>query len=426
MRDALLSRIPKDWDITTSAKPTDVQRLFEKTIPTGIQHGTVTVMIDGEGYEVTTFRGEGAYSDGRRPDEIYFLTDVREDLARRDFTINAIAGDPLTDNIIDPFDGQGDLKRKLIKAVGDPRARFAEDGLRTLRACRFASMLEFAIDPVTANTIPYHISTFLKVSPERVFDEVSKMLMRSLRPSVGFRAMLETGLLEVVLPEIAAGYGMDQGPYHEFDVFGHTMRVVDYTPVKLTLKLAGLLHDSGKPQQRTWSDKKGHWIFYSHDEESAKIADRWLKRMRVSNDIREEVVKLVAEHMVMYNSSWTDASVRRWIKRVGVQRVSDLLDLHRADVAGQGNVVHVPSTLLLADELQARATQVLLPSSGKVALDVNAVAVSGDDIIQILGIKPGKTVGLVKKALLEIVLDRPELNTREQLEPLVIEIARRL
>lgn len=420
MRDVLMERIPSDWDIATSARPDTVIRLFPKVVPTGIQHGTVTVVLPDGSYEVTTFRGEGAYSDGRRPDSVFFLDRVEDDLARRDFTINAIAGDPLSGDLVDPFDGQGDIRRRLIRAVGNPDARFDEDGLRTLRAARFAAMLEFDVDLETEAAIPRHLATFGKVAVERKFDEIIKMLIRSPLPSRGFVIMLKTGLLEAVLPELAVTAGMEQNKYHEFDVFTHTMYAVDATPPRLTLKLAALLHDIGKPKARVWAEHRGEWAFYGHEEISAKLADAWLKKMKTSTELREEVVALVLFHHVKYKPDWTDVAVRRWIRKVGPCRVHDLLEFRRADIAGHGDTPYAPEHMRLVDALQEHVTVVM---SAQPALDVCNLAVTGDDIMRVLDVKPGRIIGQVKQALLELVLERPELNTQETLEALIPKVA---
>jgi tRNA nucleotidyltransferase (CCA-adding enzyme) len=423
MRDVLMEREPKDWDIATSALPNAVVQLFPRVVPTGIQHGTVTVVMFDGNYEVTVFRGEGAYSDGRRPDEIYFLDSVEKDLARRDFTINAIAGNPLTGEIIDPYDGRGDIERRVIRAVGNPNARFAEDGLRVLRAARFAAMLEFDLDPETALAIPLHLRTFAKVAVERKFDEIAKMLVRSPHPSVGLEIMLHIGLLAAVVPELMPTVELTQNKYHQFDVFGHTLFVVDDVAPQLTLRLAALLHDSGKPKARAWNEKNQDWTFYDHEDVSAKIASVWLKRMKVSTELHDEVVALVQHHLVLYSPSWTDAAVRRWVKRVGPCRVHTLLELARADARGQGDTPFTVECRAMVDELQERVDSVM---AGAPALDVCGLAVTGEDIMRVLNVQPGRIVGQVKNALLEIVLEQPELNTRETLEMLIPEVARKV
>lgn len=423
MRDVLMGREPKDWDIATSAHPNVVVNLFPKVVPTGIQHGTVTVVMPDGNYEVTVFRGEGAYSDGRRPDQIYFLDSIEKDLARRDFTINAIAGNPLTGDIIDPFGGQTDVENRVLRAVGDPNARFAEDGLRVLRAARFAAMLNFDLDPATAAAIPNHLRTFAKVAAERKFDEIAKMLVRSEHPSIGLTIMLHTGLLEAVVPELMPAVGLMQNKWHQFDVFGHTLFVVDDVAPHLPLRLAALLHDTGKPKARAWNEKNQDWTFYDHEDVSAKLASAWLKRMKVATDLHDAVVGLVQHHLILYTPDWTDAAVRRWVKRVGVCRVHDLLELARADARGQGNTPFTVECRRMVDELQAHVTSVMAEAP---ALDVCNLAVSGEDIMRVLSVKPGRIVGQVKNALLELVLEQPEMNTRETLEALIPEVARKV
>lgn len=423
MRDALMEREPKDWDIATSALPDVVVKLFPKVIPTGIQHGTVTVVMPDGSYEVTVFRGEGAYSDGRRPDEIYFLQNVEQDLARRDFTINAIAGDPLTGDIVDPFGGQADIDNRILRAVGDPNARFAEDGLRCLRAARFAAMLEFDLDPATAAAIPNHLRTLAKVSVERQFDEIAKMLIRSEHPSIGLIVMAQTGLLQVVLPELVPAVGMQQNRYHQFDVFTHTLVAVDTVVPRLPLRLAALLHDIGKPKARAWNEKNQDWTFYGHEEVSAKIASVWLRRMKVSTDLHDEVVALVLHHLILYSPDWSDAAVRRWVKKVGPCRVHDLLELANADIEGQGDTPFNAAKRQGVDELRERVTMIMAEAP---ALDVCNLAVTGEDIMRVLKVKPSRIVGQVKNALLDVVLEQPEMNTREILEALIPEAARKV
>jgi tRNA nucleotidyltransferase (CCA-adding enzyme) len=428
MRDALLGVPPHDWDIATSAPPNVVMGMFPKTIPTGIAHGTVTVVENGGSFEITTYRGEGPYSDGRRPDYVFAVQTIEQDLSRRDFTVNAIAGDPLTGEIRDPWGGLRDMQTRVLRAVGDPHQRFAEDGLRVMRAARFAAMLRYTVDPATEAAIPMHLATLARVSPERIFDELSKMLTRPVEPSIGLFLLARTGVMRLILPDLAAGIGMEQGPYHRYDVFEHTARAVDAAAPRLNVRLAALLHDSGKPRSRTWSPEKNHWIFYGHYDVSAEIADDWLQRMRTSTELRENVVTLVRHHEFQHTLGDSGSAIRRWIKRVGGSCVVwDLVDLRRADLQAQA-MPHVPQMLVALDEMAARVTEILTSSP---PVDVCTLAIKGEDIMRLLGVEPGrggggKLIGLVKKELVELVTEDPSLNTREALEPLVEEVARKV
>lgn len=423
MRDTLMGVPPHDWDVATKASPEVVMGMFPKAIPTGIQHGTVTVVENGGHYEITTYRGEGPYSDGRRPDYVFAVQTIEQDLSRRDFTVNAIAGDPLTGEIRDPWNGLADMRSRLLRAVGDPNARFSEDGLRVMRAARFAAMLGFQLDPATEQAIPRHLPILARVSVERIFDEISKMLTRSQRPSVGLFIMARTGIVAMLLPELAAGIGMEQGPYHRFDVFEHTAYAVDAAPPKLNVRLAALLHDVGKPRTRSWSPDKGRWIFYGHSDLGGQIADDWLLRMKTPTELRENVVLLVRQHEFQPSVLEAGSAIRRWLKRIGGGCAAwDLIDLRRADLAAQAQG-HVPAMLVELDAFAAKITEVLTFAP---PVDLCTLAISGEDIMRILGEKPGKLVGRVKKELVEMVTDDPSLNTREALEPLVAEVASRV
>ena len=325
VRDLLRGDAPKDWDVATDARPEDVIRFFRKVIPTGVQHGTVTVVLRGVHYEVTTLRGEGAYSDGRRPDKVEFVDDITADLARRDFTINAIALDPVDGHVIDPFGGQVDLAARVVRAVGDPNERFAEDGLRVMRAARFAATLEHELDPATEQAMGTARSadTFKRVSSERVRDEWMKA-MRARRPSVAFEIMRRTKLLDVTCPELVATVGCEQNKWHAFDVWGHTMQVLDAMRPDPVLRVAALLHDVGKPTTRVLSDKTQDFTFYDHERVGAGIADKILARLRFSNEERARVVGLVRHHLICYSDDWTDAAVRRWLRRVTAPLATDL------------------------------------------------------------------------------------------------------
>jgi tRNA nucleotidyltransferase (CCA-adding enzyme) len=409
VRDLLAGREVADWDIATDARPDEMLRVFPRAIPTGIEHGTITVVVSGKHYEVTTLRGEGAYSDGRRPDSVHFVDDITADLARRDFTVNAIAIDPLDGHIIDPFDGQKDLAAKVLRAVGEPRERFGEDGLRVLRAARFVATLEATLDPETERAIEPTLDTFRKVSQERVRDEWVKA-MKARRPSLAFDVMRRTGILGVTCPELLEGVGMEQNRYHAYDVWRHGMECMDACVGDPVLRIAALLHDVGKPRTRARSDKTNDYTFYDHERVGAEIADPICERLRFSNDARARIVDLVRHHLFHYSGEWTDATVRRWIRRVGKDRVPDLYVLNEADVRAKGK--SWDDDLGALASLKAHVERVLTAGA---ALTVRDLKVNGRDLMKELGLEPGPIIGVLLDAMLEVVLTDPAENEREAL-----------
>ncbi|HZS36106.1 MAG TPA: HD domain-containing protein [Polyangia bacterium] len=433
VRDLLAEhrRAAQDFDVATSAQPAEVARVFgrKRTIPTGEKHGTVTVLVeDGAGekdhVEVTTFRGEGAYSDGRRPDSVEFVRSLEEDLKRRDFTMNAIAYDPLDDRIADPFGGRDDLAARLIRAVGEPLDRFREDGLRAMRAVRFAAQLGFTVDAATEAAIPRALDVFRKVSAERVRDELVKILC-SPRPSVGLELMRSTGLLGEVIPELLEGVGVTQNRFHAHDVWHHTLAAVDET-VALSpmgppwiVRLAALLHDVAKPRTAApREDSPTEKTFYRHELVGAELSDAILRRLKLSTREREHVVNLVKNHMFWYAPEWSDGTVRRFISRVGAESLDDLFALREGDVRARGRGEE-PSVEI--GELKTRIAEQIAQAA---ALKVSDLAIGGADVMRLLGCRPGPIVGEVLRRLLERVLDDASLNTYERLEALVPELAR--
>lgn len=411
VRDLLRGGTPKDWDVATDALPADVKRIFPKVIETGIAHGTVTVLLDREGFEVTTLRGEGAYSDGRRPDSVEFVGDIEADLARRDFTINAIALDPVDGHVIDPFGGQKDLAGKLIRAVGKAEERFGEDGLRVLRAARFSATLGFAIEDATERAMGAHTSlaTFKRVSQERVRDEWMKS-MRAERPSVAFEAMRRTDILAITCPEMIESVGCEQNKYHAFDVWGHAMACLDACMGGPVLRVAALLHDVGKPRSRAMSDKTNDWTFYEHERIGAEMAYPILTRLKFSNEERARITDLVRHHLICYADDWSDAAVRRWLRRVGADLAPDLYALGRADALGKG--LDASDSIGLIERLKARSEKLIADGA---ALSTRDLAVRGNDLMSELGLKPGPTIGKILERLLEVVTDDPSLNERAAL-----------
>lgn len=398
-----------DWDIATSARPEAVAQLFSRVIPTGIQHGTVTVVLGGAHYEVTTLRGEASYSDGRRPDSIYYVREIHEDLARRDFTINAIAYDPLTDVLIDPFGGVRDLKDRILRAVGVASERFAEDGLRVLRAARFSATLELEIDPATAQAIEPSLASYRKVSAERIRDEWIKT-MPARRPSLAFEVMRKHGLLAITAPELLESVGCAQNRYHAYDVWGHALACLDHCPKLPVLRLAGLLHDIGKPRTRALSEKTRDYTFYEHERIGAEMVAPILERLRFSNQEREKITRLVRHHLICYDKSWSDAAVRRWLRRVGPELAEELYLLAEADGRAKGKDPTAELTELA--RLKEHVGKVLAAGA---ALSVRDLAISGRDLAQVLGLKPGPLFGEILRTLLDEVVDDPTQNQREHL-----------
>jgi tRNA nucleotidyltransferase (CCA-adding enzyme) len=409
VRDVLRGREPSDWDVATDARPADLLRIFPRAIPTGIEHGTVTVLKGEHHYEVTTLRGEGTYTDGRRPDWVEFVDDITADLARRDFTVNAIALDPADGKLIDPFDGRGDMQRGLLRAVGDPQARFSEDGLRVLRAARFVATLELTLDPATEAAIEPTLGTYRKVAAERVRDEWIKT-MKARQPSRAFDVMRRTGILQVTCPPLLEGVGMEQNKWHAYDVWRHGMECMDACEADPILRMAALLHDVGKPRTRAWSDKTKDYTFYDHDRVGAEIAEPILANLRFSNDDRARIVDLVRFHLFHYSDDWTDAAVRRWVRRVGPARVEDLYLLNEADVRAKGR--DFDADLQALASLKAHVARVLAEGA---AMSTRDLKINGHDLIQELGIRPGRIIGQILDALLEAVTADPALNDRAAL-----------
>lgn len=415
VRDLLIGRAPGDFDVATSALPEATMDIFgaRYAIPTGLQHGTVTVLAGKRHVEVTTFRGEGVYLDGRRPSSVTFGATLDEDLARRDFTMNAIALDPVLGKLFDPFDGQGDIVRKIVRAVGDPVLRFTEDGLRPMRAVRQAAQLGFALDPDTQAAIPRTFDSFRKVSAERIRDELRKLLL-SPRPSVGLELMRVTGLLAEVLPELLPTIGCIQNRFHKHDVYQHILATVDAAGSDFIVRMAALLHDLGKPQtQAPREDAPGEYSFFRHEQVGVDIAEAICTRLKLSAAERSTICALVAGHMFFYAPDWTDGTVRRFVKRVGPDLVPALFALREADVASRGRGEDPQCE---TRDLRERIAKVAAEDA---ALRVTDLAIDGKDVMRILGIPPSRRVGEILEQLLEKVLDDPKLNDRDTLESLV-------
>lgn len=406
IRDALLCKTPKDYDIATSAKPEITEKLFKRTIPTGIKHGTVTVLIDNEPYEVTTYRTEGEYKDNRRPDEVYFVSDIKEDLSRRDFTINAFAYNS-REGLKDFFGGLDDLTNGLIRSVGDANKRFNEDALRMLRAIRFSTQLNFDIEENTLNAIKDNKDLIKNISAERIRDELCKILI-SNNVRTGLNLLKECGLLQIVIPEIVPSIGFDQKNMHHFeDVFNHTLSVIEKCPEDLNIRLAALLHDIGKPDV-FFIDDKGNGRFFGHNTKSEKIARDILNRLRFDNKTIKSVCILVREHMnVLDNAS--NLAIKRLINRVSKENIYSLLELQKADILSLKD----PNVALYkVSDMRTKIDNII---DSNTPLTVKDLAIDGGKLINELQIKPGKLVGDILNHLLELVLKNPELNNYNSL-----------
>jgi tRNA nucleotidyltransferase (CCA-adding enzyme) len=385
VRDTLLGKSPEDWDVATSAHPEQVLAAFKKTIPTGIQHGTVTVIDAGAHVEVTTFRGEGAYSDARRPDHVVFGVSLEEDMSRRDFTVNAMAFDPVDERLIDPFGGAADLAARTIRAVGDPAARFREDGLRVMRAVRFAATLEFELEPKTLAAIGGALSSLARVSVERVLAELLK-LMVARQPSRALGPIAETGIGRTILPELGA-----QAPAS----WARASRAVDAAPADAHLRL-------------------GLWLLALGA--GPPTVDAIARRLKLANKDRARLRALAEDVGLTYAPAASDADLRRLIIRVGAGTLGDVVAARAALAVSDG---HDPASALA--DLPARLDRIMAAAP---ALSITDLAVSGDDVIRALGVPPGRIVGDVLKALLERVVDDPTLNQRDALLALVPELGR--
>lgn len=440
VRDIFLKKDASDWDVATNATPQDVIKLFKFVVPTGIEHGTVTVHFMDEEIEVTTFRTESGYSDGRHPDSVNYAATIEEDLARRDFTMNAIAVNLADGKIVDPYDGRKDISKKVIRTVGIAHDRFMEDGLRPVRAIRFACKLGFSIEKLTYSQL-FEESVHKKISSisvERFRDEFTKILAAQ-KPSVGLKLLEETGILSLFIPEFTICRGCVQSDYrafHKFDVLDHLFYACDGSPAnKLNVRLAALFHDIGKPvviqiknqtvidgEKKDGSTKEIQTLtFYNHEAAGEKITHEILVRLKFPNAIVNDVCHLVKEHMFHYESNWTDGAVRRFLVRVKPECLEDLYDLRLADIYGMYNEkinARYSESVRLLNELQDRIKEVM---ENQNALSLKDLAVNGKILME-NGIPAGKQLGLILNELLSCVLEDPELNTQEKL----LEIALKL
>ena len=392
VRDMIMGRTPHDYDIITSASPAGVKKIFDRVIPVGEKHGTVAVVENKMSFEVTSIKS------------------LEQDLSRRDFTMNSLAMD-INGKVYDCFGGEDDIKNKVIRTVGKPEQRFREDPLRLIRAVRFAVDLGFDLHAGTWAGIIENSHLIAKTAAERVRDELCKILL-SGGPGCGVRLLQECGLLRRIIPELAGCVGFEQrNRHHDRDVFEHTLAVLDNTPATLNVRLAALLHDVAKPV--TFSlDEKGEGHFYNHNIVGEQMARAILNKLRLSNDTIAAVTSLIREHTSRYARIST-SGLKRLIKRVGVDNINDLFELQIADIRGSAR----PFDTGAADRMREEADSIL---SSKEPLGVKDLAISGRDLID-MGFPPGPEIGKTIKDLLELVLEKPELNTREILSNIVKE-----
>ena len=424
VRDILMSRDPKDWDITTNARPEQILEIF----PEGKYEnsfGTVLlpIRLSGEAetkpddlVEITTYRSEQGYSDRRHPDAVNFETELDKDLERRDFTINALAFSPdKPGDIVDLFGGEKDIKAKIIRAVGEPSDRFKEDALRMLRAVRFSAQLGFSLEPKTQRAIVKLAGSLKFVSPERIRDELVK-IMASDRPAVGISLLHDTKLLQYILPELEQGVGVRQDRHHIYTVFKHNLLSLENCPnSEWPVRFAALLHDIGKPKTRKIID--GIATFYNHEYVGAKMVDRIMSRLKFPNEQRERVVNLVRNHMFYYNvGEVTAASVRRLIVKVGQQNLKDLIDLRIADRLGSGTPKAKPYKL--------RHLEYMMEKVQNDPVSVKMLSLKGDDIIKLLDAAPGPKIGAILDVLLSEVIEEPDLNKKDKLAKRVKELGK--
>lgn len=406
VRDSVINRFPHDWDICTSARPEQMLEVFKdhRVIETGLQHGTVTVVIDGEQYECTSFRIDGVYSDNRRPDSVTFIDDLTEDLRRRDFTINAMAYND-EEGLIDPFDGMGDIKRGIIRCVGNAADRFSEDALRILRAIRFAAQLDFAIENNTSSELCRQKCSLVNVSAERIASEFNKIVI-----SDRFTGMLMKYLnvFEQFIPEFKAMYNFPQNnPHHIYDVLIHTFYTVISCQNDLILRLAALFHDIGKPHSYQ-DEADGIRHFVGHNIVGADMTDKIMRRLKYDNNTRNAVVQLVLYHDSSFIAK--PSAVKRWLNKVGEIQLKRLIDLRRADIEGQ-RVFYDREKMRKIDDFANVLNQVLEEQQ---CFSLKDLAINGDDLIA-LGFVPGKELGEVLTGLLNSVTDDALPNDRETL-----------
>ena len=420
VRSILTRTEPRDWDMTTDAPPEKTTEMFPHTVYNN-SFGTVTI-IDDENpktcIEITTFRGETGYKDKRRPDAVKFGISLEEDLSRRDFTINAIALNPLTGDIIDLYHGMADLKKGVIRTVGDPTERFTEDALRLIRAVRIAAEWEYDIEEETKEALFENAHFIEEISIERVRNEFERCIL-SDNPMKGMYLLYETGLLSHIIPELELGISIDQNQAHKYDVFEHNIRTLQHAAHKgysLELRLAALLHDVAKPHTREWSKEKEDWTFYAHEILGAKLAKIILNRMKFPKQVTADVRELVRWHMFFSDTEkMTLAGARRMVTRVGEEKMRLLIDLRKCDRIGTGRPKEFPYRL--------RKYQAMIEEALRSPLSTSILKIDGEEIMKILNEKPGKKIGWILNTLLEEALIDISKNKRDYLLSRVKELS---
>jgi tRNA nucleotidyltransferase (CCA-adding enzyme) len=415
VRDLLLSRTPKDWDVATNAKPEDIQRIFPESFYSN-DFGTVGVKTESEKeslriIEVTPYRTESGYSDKRRPDVVTFGDSLEEDLARRDFTINAIAFDDSKGHIIDPYKGQKDIELKVLRTVGNPEERFWEDALRLMRAIRLIAELEFALDSGTAAAIQKTASNLKDISRERIRDEFIRII-NSNQPMMALIMAQQLGILEYISPELTKGIGIEQNQAHSYDVFGHLLRALQHAADKnwgFDVRLAALFHDVSKPETRRWSPEKNDWTFHGHEVVGSRATKRALEDLKFPRETIEKVTKLVRWHMFFSDPEQISLSaVRRMIRNVGEENIWELLELRICDRIGTGRPKEQP--------FRFRKYKAMVEEALRDPISVKMLNTNGDRLMGEFHVQPGPTIGWVLNALLEDVLNDSSLNTQEYLD----------
>ena len=405
VRDSILGRVPDDWDITTSATPLETKALFAKTFDTGIEHGTITVLIDKDAFEVTTYRVDGKYEDSRHPSEVTFTRSLSEDLLRRDFTINAMAYND-KEGLVDIFGGIQDLENQTIRCVGNAKARFGEDALRILRAVRFAAQLDFQIESSTREAIAELAPTLANISAERIQVELIKMLV-SPNPTL-MRTAYELGITKVILPEFDEMMVTTQEtPHHKYNVGEHTLKAIEGIRADKVLRLTMLFHDIAKPMMKT-VDEKGVAHFKMHDIKGAEMTKQILRRLKFDNDTMNKVVKLVQYHD--YRMPAEPKNVRRAMNKIGEDLFPYYLEVREADTLAQSEYLQEEKLQNIKD-VRHCYEDIL---AKKECVSLRTLAVTGSDLIE-NGMKPGKEIGIVLNKLLEIVIENPEYNTKDKL-----------
>jgi len=410
IRNMLLEKDVKDWDVTTQAKPSEVINIFEKehhVIPTGIKHGTVTVIINEIPIEITTYRTDGEYSNNRHPDSVKFVSIVKDDVDRRDFTINGLLYNG--HDVVDCVGGLKDLNQRKIRAIGNADDRFSEDSLRMMRCIRFSCQLGFDIVKSTIQSIERNAELIKNVSKERIRDELIKILM-SDKPSKGIGLLAKTNLLKYILPELQICVGFNQhNKHHNKNVFNHILKVLENTPAVLNLRLAALFHDVSKPETFSMDENGGH--FYSHHKVGADKTREIMKRLKFDNETIDNVCILVYEHMSRF-PKLREGSVKKLLRRLEKHNVEDLINLMIADIIGSKPPYDFENVVLLKNELKR-----IIETKEPIA--INQLAINGHDLIE-LGIKPGKRMGKILNELLQLAMDKPEMNTKDQLLSIAI------